>query len=63
MVDRLSVAAPSVGTPVASAPMSRVTPFLDSDLRYAQGAYLLPGGASLGAAPNTRLWDFAQQVT
>jgi galactonate dehydratase len=36
---------------------------LDSDMRYAQGAYLLPGGAGLGAAPNARLWDFAQKVT
>jgi L-alanine-DL-glutamate epimerase-like enolase superfamily enzyme len=36
---------------------------LDSDMRYAEGAYLLPSGAGLGAAPNARLWDFAQQVT
>jgi L-alanine-DL-glutamate epimerase-like enolase superfamily enzyme len=35
---------------------------LDSDMGYADGAYLLPTGPGLGAAPNARLWDFAERV-
>ncbi len=35
---------------------------LDSDMGYADGAYLLPTAPGLGAAPNARLWDFAEQV-
>jgi galactonate dehydratase len=35
---------------------------LDSDMAYADGAYLLPTAAGLGAAPNARLWDFAERV-
>ncbi|WP_129643062.1 mandelate racemase/muconate lactonizing enzyme family protein [Peristeroidobacter agariperforans] len=35
---------------------------LDSDMGYADGAYLLPTAPGLGAAPNARLWDFAERV-
>jgi galactonate dehydratase len=35
---------------------------LDSDMGYANGAYLLPTAPGLGAAPNARLWDFAERV-
>ncbi|MBB6091306.1 galactonate dehydratase [Povalibacter uvarum] len=36
---------------------------LDSDMSYAGGAYVLPTGPGLGAAPNARLWDFAERIT
>jgi L-alanine-DL-glutamate epimerase-like enolase superfamily enzyme len=36
--------------------------FLDSDMGYADGAYLLPTAPGLGAAPHARLWDFAERV-
>ena len=36
--------------------------FLDSDMSYADGAYVLPTGPGLGAAPNARLWDFAERI-
>jgi galactonate dehydratase len=36
--------------------------FLDTDMRYADDAYLLPSGAGLGAAPNARLWEFAERI-
>ena len=36
--------------------------FLDSDMGYADGAYLLPAAPGLGAAPNARLWEFAERV-
>ena len=35
---------------------------LDSDMSYAAGAYVLPKGPGLGAAPNARLWDFAEHI-
>ena len=35
---------------------------LDSDMGYADGAYVLPAAPGLGAAPHARLWDFAEQV-
>jgi L-alanine-DL-glutamate epimerase-like enolase superfamily enzyme len=35
---------------------------LDSDMGYADGAYRLPTAPGLGAAPNARLWDFAERV-
>jgi L-alanine-DL-glutamate epimerase-like enolase superfamily enzyme len=35
---------------------------LDSDMMYTDGAYLLPTGPGLGAAPNPRLWDFAECI-
>jgi galactonate dehydratase len=35
---------------------------LDSDMGYADGAYLLPTAPGLGAAPNARLWDFAERI-
>lgn len=35
---------------------------LDSDMGYADGAYLLPTAPGLGAAPQARLWDFAERV-
>ena len=35
---------------------------LDSDMMYADGAYLLPSAPGLGAAPNPRLWDFAERI-
>jgi L-alanine-DL-glutamate epimerase-like enolase superfamily enzyme len=35
---------------------------LDSDMMYADGAYLLPTAPGLGAAPNQRLWEFAEQI-
>jgi galactonate dehydratase len=35
---------------------------LDSDMGYADGAYLLPTAPGLGAAPNARLWEFAERV-
>jgi galactonate dehydratase len=35
---------------------------LDSDMGYADGAYLLPTAPGLGAAPRQRLWDFAERV-
>lgn len=35
---------------------------LDSDMAYADGAYLLPTAPGLGAAPNSRLWDFAERI-
>lgn len=36
---------------------------LDSDMGYADGAYLLPTAPGLGAAPNSRLWNFADRIT
>jgi len=36
---------------------------LDSDMSYADGAYRLPTAPGLGAAPNARLWDFAERVS
>jgi galactonate dehydratase len=36
---------------------------LDSDMSYADGAYVLPTGPGLGAAPSARLWDFAERIT
>jgi L-alanine-DL-glutamate epimerase-like enolase superfamily enzyme len=36
--------------------------FLDSDMGYTDGAYLLPTAPGLGAAPNARLWEFAERV-
>lgn len=36
---------------------------LDSDMRYTDGAYLLPTSPGLGAAPNARLWDFAERIS
>ncbi len=36
---------------------------LDSDMGYADGAYLLPTAPGLGAAPNPRLWEFAERIT
>jgi L-alanine-DL-glutamate epimerase-like enolase superfamily enzyme len=35
---------------------------LDSDMGYADGAYLLPTLPGLGAAPNQRLWNFAERI-
>jgi L-alanine-DL-glutamate epimerase-like enolase superfamily enzyme len=35
---------------------------LDSDMVYADGAYVLPSAPGLGAAPNPRLWDFAERI-
>ena len=35
---------------------------LDSDMGYADGAYLLPTAPGLGAAPNARLWEFAERI-
>jgi L-alanine-DL-glutamate epimerase-like enolase superfamily enzyme len=35
---------------------------LGSDMSYANGAYLLPTASGLGAAPNPRLWDFAERI-
>lgn len=35
---------------------------LDSDMAYADGAYQLPTAPGLGAAPNQRLWDFAERI-
>jgi galactonate dehydratase len=35
---------------------------LDTDMGYADGAYLLPSATGLGAAPNSRLWDFAERI-
>jgi L-alanine-DL-glutamate epimerase-like enolase superfamily enzyme len=35
---------------------------LDSDMSYADGVYGLPSGSGLGAAPNARLWDFAERI-
>lgn len=35
---------------------------LDSDMGYADGAYLLPTAPGLGAAPRAQLWDFAERV-
>ncbi len=35
---------------------------LDSDMGYADGAYLLPTAPGLGVAPNARLWDFAELI-
>jgi L-alanine-DL-glutamate epimerase-like enolase superfamily enzyme len=35
---------------------------LDSEMGYADGAYVLPTTPGLGAAPHARLWDFAEQV-
>jgi galactonate dehydratase len=35
---------------------------LDSDMGYADGAYLLPTAPGLGAAPSARLWDFAERI-
>jgi galactonate dehydratase len=35
---------------------------LDSDMGYADGAYLLPTATGLGATPAARLWDFAERV-
>jgi L-alanine-DL-glutamate epimerase-like enolase superfamily enzyme len=36
---------------------------LDSDMGYADGAYLLPTAPGLGAAPNPRMWEFAERIT
>jgi galactonate dehydratase len=36
---------------------------LDSDMSYADGAYRLPSTPGLGAAPNARLWDFAERIS
>jgi L-alanine-DL-glutamate epimerase-like enolase superfamily enzyme len=36
---------------------------LDSDMSYADGAYRLPSAPGLGAAPNARLWEFAESIT
>ena len=35
---------------------------LDSDMGYADGTYVLPTAPGLGAAPNARLWDFAERI-
>ncbi len=35
---------------------------LDSDMGYADGAYVLPTAPGLGAAPHSRLWDFAERI-
>ena len=35
---------------------------LDSDMVYDDGAYVLPSAPGLGAAPNPRLWDFAERI-
>lgn len=35
---------------------------LDSDMLYADGAYRLPTGPGLGAAPKPQLWDFAERT-
>ncbi|HEX7116473.1 MAG TPA: mandelate racemase/muconate lactonizing enzyme family protein [Steroidobacter sp.] len=35
---------------------------LDSDMAYADGAYVLPTGPGLGAAPDERLWSFAERI-
>jgi galactonate dehydratase len=40
----------------------RYLSLLDSDMGYADGAYLLPTAPGLGAAPNSRLWDFAERI-
>jgi galactonate dehydratase len=36
---------------------------LDSDMGYADGAYRLPTAPGLGAAPNARLWEFAERIS
>lgn len=36
--------------------------FLDTDMAYADGAYLLPSAPGLGASPNSRLWDYAERI-
>ena len=36
--------------------------FLDTDMRYAGEAYLLPSRPGLGAEPNAGLWQFAERV-
>ncbi len=36
---------------------------LDGDMRYADGAYVLPTGPGIGAAPNARFWDFAERIS
>jgi L-alanine-DL-glutamate epimerase-like enolase superfamily enzyme len=36
--------------------------FLDSDMGYADGAYLLPNQSGLGAAPRAGMWDCAERV-
>ncbi len=35
---------------------------LDSDMRYGDGAYHLPGAPGLGAAPRDAFWQFAEKV-
>jgi len=35
---------------------------LESDMSYADGAYRLPSAPGLGAAPNARLWEFAERI-
>ena len=35
---------------------------LDSDMGYADGAYVLPTAPGLGAAPQGRMWDYAERV-
>lgn len=35
---------------------------IDSTMAYSEGAYRLPTAAGLGAAPNARLWDFAERI-
>jgi L-alanine-DL-glutamate epimerase-like enolase superfamily enzyme len=36
--------------------------FLDTDMRYADEAYLLPTRPGLGAEPNARLWNYAERI-
>jgi L-alanine-DL-glutamate epimerase-like enolase superfamily enzyme len=36
--------------------------FLDSDMGYADGAYVLPTAPGLGAAPRAGMWDCAERV-
>ena len=35
---------------------------LDSDMGYADGAYVLPTSPGLGASPHARLWEFAERI-
>jgi galactonate dehydratase len=36
--------------------------FIDSDMGYADNAYVLPTRPGLGAAPNARFWDHAERI-
>jgi galactonate dehydratase len=36
--------------------------FLDSDMGYADGGYLLPTAPGLGASPRAAVWEFAERV-